>query len=813
MSEPIRRPDRARSAPRARRLRALCALPLLAAAASGSWSSRAFAAEPGQTLDQAQFTLANVDKSIGDIEKAVAAAKFEERSPEARLLDGELVLRGKDYERAAIIFSEVIEKFATHQTVVPDAMMMLGETYYESKEYLSARRAFRRIVDRVGEPRFASYQARALERLVDIALRTQTYDALDEVFAKMSQLPPQSIESGIAYARGKGLFVRNDWAGARTALQSVAPQSRVYPQARYLLGVIAIKEAAPAGATVAASRGRFTQAIEAFRQAAALPRDTPEHAHVGDLAWLAIGRLYYETEQYLEAADAYTKVERESPEFGTALYELAWVYVRVGDADRAQRALEVLAVADPNGSNIADGTLLRADLMLRAGQFDKALALYQGVRAQYDPIREKVDAFLLSTSDPAVYYDKLAKEQLEQLDQSTLLPPLAVQWAREAENGPSAFAVLAGAQSSRKMLRQASGLVDKLGMILAAPNRVRAFPELRVGEEKALAMMNSITRARGAVGETLDAVEAPEVGPELAKVRDERRALQARLARLPVGDSDFSSREDQAQRQWNTLSQRLQQLTLQVDGMHAIINGLRRAIAEGSQHGVVRDPASVERFQIELGQNEHDLGLYRQMIAEMRRLVEAGKLQVGFGDQRFVEDADLRSAFRRALGDEVRLAAGGAGGREAVAWAQRAAPLLAQAEASDARLDAAYADIERRVEQRAGEVKQILDAETQNLARYATTLDTLDAEARLVVGQVAMKNFGIVRDRLKEIVLRADVGVTEEAWELREEELGRVRRLQLERSRSEQQLNEELREVLDDMGEPDKGAAPPGGQK
>jgi hypothetical protein len=67
-----------------------------------------------------------------------------------------------------------------------------------------------------------------------------------------------------------------------------------------------------------------------------------------------------------------------------------------------------------------------------------------------------------------------------------------------------------------------------------------------------------------------------------------------------------------------------------------------------------------------------------------------------------------------------------------------------------------------------------------------------------------MRNFQLVRDRLANIVLRADVGVTEQAWELREEELTRVKNLQLERSRSEQQLNEELREVLDDMGETTK---------
>ena len=42
------------------------------------------------------------------------------------------------------------------------------------------------------------------------------------------------------------------------------------------------------------------------------------------------------------------------------------------------------------------------------------------------------------------------------------------------------------------------------------------------------------------------------------------------------------------------------------------------------------------------------------------------------------------------------------------------------------------------------------------------------------------------------------VGITEQAWEVREEELARVHNLQTERAREEQLLDEELREVLDD---------------
>ena len=83
---------------------------------------------------------------------------------------------------------------------------------------------------------------------------------------------------------------------------------------------------------------------------------------------------------------------------------------------------------------------------------------------------------------------------------------------------------------------------------------------------------------------------------------------------------------------------------------------------------------------------------------------------------------------------------------------------------------------------------------------YTVRLDQLDGQARTVVGEVAMRNFGLVRDRLRNIVLRADVGITEEAWEVREEQMTRVRNLQVERAREDRLLKEELNEVLDDSG-------------
>jgi hypothetical protein len=477
------------------------------------------------------------------------------------------------------------------------------------------------------------------------------------------------------------------------------------------------------------------------------------------------------------------------------------VYVRLGDVERAQRALEVLAVADPNGQNIADGSLLRADLMLRAGQFDKSLKVYDGVRTTYDPMRAKVDAFLGSTSDPAVYYDKLSQEQLDALDSSSLLPPLAVQWARDAEDGPAAFAVIDDVNQCKELIKQSNEMIEKLNAVLSSPNRVRAFPELKAGEEKALSLLNRIGLARLSLGQGMDDVDDGPLSGEIASWRAKRRSLEKRLALLPATEADFQERDNQATRQWNTLSQALQRANLQVDTLQATINGLRRVLREGPAVGNVRTPQDIARFEAELSQNEHDLALYRAQMDALRKMVSAGRVQVGFGDQRFVEDAQVRLAYREALGNEVRLAGAGAAGQKLQAYAARVSPLLRTAEETDAKVDAAMAELEHEVDKKTQEARDLVSRETRNVVEYGITLDKYDSEARLVVGEVAMRNFGLVRDRLRNIVLRADVGITEEAWEVREEQMTRVRNLQVERAREDRLLKEEMNEVLDDSGD------------
>ncbi len=785
----------------------------IATAISGS----AFALSASEAQGRATLVVQGVESQLTSAPPE-SKLTIKPPTPAERVAAGDMLLRNKDYDRAIEALSKVIELYRqgkAPEAAYADASLLIGEAYMSTKQYLSARRHFRDILDNGAKSPYDGFVGKALSRLVDIALRTDDLAGLDYVFERLSRLPTTDRTGSLAYARAKALYAKKDYAASKASVNAVPAGSPYTAQAQYLLGVVLLKEAlaqaptapvagAPAAGAAAAPTAppdaRFVQAVEQFRKVTRIPATTPDQEHVIDLAWMAIGRLFYETNNYLDAVEAYSHVGRNSPEFSTTLYELAWVFVRLGDYSRAQRALEVLTITDPNNLELADGSLLRADLMLRSGDFQNALNLYRNVREHFDPIRKSVDDFLASTSDPAVYYDKLTADEATMATE-TKLPKVVMEWAREQAEDQHVFGMIDDVTRSRDLVKRSRKLAVKLDAVLSVPTRAKAFPELRNGIQYSMSLMNKLAKARLTLAEGMDDVGKAQPGGELGRVRAERRALQKRLAWLPVTDGDFLRRDDSGDRQWNKVSQVLQSLTVEADKLAAIVNGLKRVLKEADQYGVTADATSRERFKLEIEANERDLQGYNKRIEEYRDAVDNGRAQIGFGDQRYVDDDDVRKKFRELFTREVSLVASGQDSGDAGDYAKGIQSLLGRIDIDEQRLEASRAKLEKQALEEAQALRAKIAAELVSLETYAQNLDSLDQQARLLVGEIAMKNFALVRDRVKSIVLRADVGIVQQAWEVREEQRVRVRNLQRERSREEQNLNDELREVLDDSEE------------
>jgi TolA-binding protein len=793
--------------------------------AAGWWAAIALAsAVPGAAAAQ---DLEAITREVTSIEGSADALTREDtdlgdrRSPtyvEERLIDGQLFYQLQDYVHAAIIFTDLVENFASHPAF-PDAQFLLADSLFRAGDYFGARSQFQVVIAHASEARFAPHVQRALGRLIEIAIHTRDFSGIEEVFAQLSRLPPAEIEATTTYFRAKYLYsravpteelLRRDpgsavatgsvggaggiGAGgrpaarpevdvarleeARQAFTAVPENSPYYPQALYFIGVIH---------TV---REQYPQAIEAFARVLRTEASTDEHRVVAELAYLALGRLYYETDQLEQAIEAYQAIPRTSTRFDVALYEIAWVYIRLGDSTRAERALEVLAVAAPDSRYIPDGQLLRGNLLLRNGRLDDAYEVFRAVATEFGPVRRELDEMIADHSaDPVGYFRELVAQNLESFDVSAFLPPLAQRWAEIEGDMDRAMSVLEDLAEARRMVHDTTNLVARLEAALATPNIVVVFGDLRIQSERNTALRNRLSRTR----RDLIAIEARagRGSSEVEEVRSRRRELERFLDEMPTSDEDFAEMDHEVLGRIRRMERDLSRMETELYGAEAVITATQLYLERHAGEG---DAAGEEAVRTELARHHSQVADYRAQIEALRVEVASARLQVGVGDDRFERHAALRAEYAELVEREHAL---GGGDERIEALYRRVSAVERSLDAHDGRLEAA-------ARTRATEMARQVEEESVRIEGYRTALAELEAEAEEVVGAVAYTNFRAVQHRFYDLVLRADVGRVDVTWARREEHRSRVEMLTRERSRDIQALDDEFAEIMDESGGDDE---------
>lgn len=719
---------------------------------------------------------------------------------EERLTDGELYYRLQDYDNAIILFTDIVDNHPQHRAY-PDALYLLADSLFRAGDYMGARRHFITVVDRSDELAFRPFAHQSLGRLIEIAIHTRDFEGIEGHFDRLSRLPSAEVEAATTYFKAKYLYNRavptedvlraqadgatsgapaqidmNRLDQARQLFEGVGRGSPYYLQARYFVGVIFTL------------RATYPQAIEAFRRVLQAPATSDEHRAILELTQLALGRLYYETDQLDQAIEAYQGVSRTSSNFDVALFELAWVFIRQGDSTRAERALEVLSVATPDSRYIPDGKLLRANLLLRNGRFDDAESVFREVREEFGPVRREIEEMLGSHADPDAYFRELVRANMTHFDANQFLPESARRWVDLDDDMNRAMGVLSDLSQARRLVEQTHDLVVRLAAALAGGNRVNVFGDLRRHRQGTVALRNRLSR----VQKELIAIEGeslPGGTDELRRVREDRRRIERMLGGMPTSDEDFHVRDDQLNGRYQALQRELGKLNVEVMGIEARITATRQFLA---QSGAELDAEANESLRSEVEAQEQAVQAYREQIVQLQRLVEAAQLQVGVGDARYERDAELRTEYEALLQRERQLLAA-AGVRRP----REMDRLFAQVADIQGTLDRHDALINTVADERSERMKVVIEEESAKLGTYRERLAELQGETETVVGGITMNNFNKVKQRFYDLVLRADVGRVDVAWARREEHRMRVDLLNRERSRELQAMDDEFQEIMD----------------
>ena len=718
---------------------------------------------------------------------------------EERLTDGELYLRLEDYLRAAILLTDIVEHYPTHRAY-PEALFLLGESLFFADDYLGARRRYAQVIDRGAEPTFSPYLQPSLSRLIQIAIHTRDFRDVDSYFSRLDAIPSSTLSVTTAYYRAKYLYNRavpvDDVPNVpvSSATRGV-DQGRLEQARKGFLGI-------PSGTafslrakyfvgTIHTLRGEYLDAIAAFRSILGHEPANEEEGEILELTYLALGRLYYETEQLEQAVEAYRAVEQTSAQFDQALFELAWTYIRMGDAIQAERALEVLSVAAPDSPLNADGKVLRGDLLARNGRYDEAEVVFDEVRATFGLIRDELAAKRSEHLDLHAYFRDVVRENLDNFDIDDFLPESARRWIELEGDYARALEVLADLSEAKQLVQETNELAERITAALSAPNRISVFSDLRRQRERTTGLRNRAARARGSLIEAESQARGNRAG-QVTPVRTRRREVQADVMKMPVDTEDFVDRDMERLGEFRAAERDLHGLRIEILGLEARIVASRAGLP-----AIDPKKADPQALAAQLAEHEDEIKGYEEQLTWIRRRLEVGRLHVGVGDKRYQADDVERNTFTDLVGRERQLA--GSGGPQFDEAFSRVAALERLFDQRDAELAAV-------VKRRVAEMLTTVAEETANLRRYRSALGSLEGEAEDVVGAITYLNFNRVHDRFYDLVLRADVGKIDVSWARREDHRVRIDTLTRERARELQALDDEFRDVMDESqggeGEP-----------
>jgi TolA-binding protein len=720
-------------------------------------------------LEQVDKQLRNADENIRFVETQFTqrAEPSDEEAKLRRFSDGEIQYLLGDWTAASVLFYDLVSdpRFRANPRYA-DALFYLSDSLLQQQNFIGAKLYLRELLALPPTERYKE----ALARYLTVASRLNQFDGIDEYIDQARKLSGGELPPELAYVYAKWLFQRTDLKNEERiarARASFEPLTRsniriVRLQSAYHLGVLSVQA------------GDFTDAIARFRELAALPVNTAEEVRIRELCNLSMGRLLYETGALDEALDRYSEIPGESESFVDSLYEISWTHVKRGDFERAKNAIDIMLLVDPESPLAPDARLLQGHLLL--------------------------DELLTRTQDPVAYFDNLLSRSGRTLDLSTLLPPVALRYARTQEEVAGAVALITDLDSGRQGVGEARELATRI--IQALEERgLETFPELQEGYTRADAVESGLTR----VEQVLVAVEtsavlehlSPEERKQLEAVRQEREKLAQRFALLPTTQREVEERRQRMQSQVDELDREAFRLGYELQSLTAVATAVRKWV-EDTRAERQTDPTEEVAF---LGQLQAEADTLQELQSELERT------RARLADERsavatYVAGEELiRQQFYEVLQRERLLVASFAGRlpEDVAALMARVQEVRERTDTLRARVTTAKSVLRAQLERRGRIILDKVQAEQRLLGRYDTEVAAVSGDARNLVGRIAFDSFRRVRQQFYDLVLKGDVGRVDVAFTRKQDKTVEIQKLSAQKDKELRALDRDFKEVLKEI--------------
>ncbi|MGE0868661.1 MAG: tetratricopeptide repeat protein [Kofleriaceae bacterium] len=703
-----------------------------------------------------------------------------------RLVDAQLLFSLGDYDTAALALFDLASKPGADQET---ATYYLGESLFQKGDKGAARSYFAQVAKNTA----SKYYQPSLQRLVEIAI------VQGDVTDGESYLAALDRSAAGLYIRGKWAFAQGKLDDAMTYFRDVPKDSEYDMQAAYFTGATYVAKKDAAAATEL-----FTALIDRKPKSA-------KDRRVIELAQLALGRLFYERDQMGKSIDAYLMIDRHSDLFPDALYEVAWVYVKSKQYDKALRALELLSQSSPESSRTATLRILEGNLrvrkaqMIRAAQvegtlgdeakqdpaveYDKAAKVFAETHDLYDPSYRALVQMIETKSNPEPFLAQIAGRSSGVFQIAPPLPEAAVMYLRDEPTVQRSVVIETDLGEIEANIAEAEATIARLEAVIAMHDRSAVYPVLASRRNRIGAIQDELIKLRGALHD-----KAGNAGELTAT----RKQLAAQYAAMPSPEQAFADRVTEERGQYDTIEQAAAEIRGALDSSQAMAVALRKYASDPPVEGATPLAADLKTSIDEtLGAAASEAAAIDAELIEIQRELTLGRDLAGVGDESVTRAREARRQLKAALDAEQR-------SLNASAQADRAMKLADQLEQIEKQIDSL-------VDQGLETTKGTLASARTDAAAYKQELAEYQVESRSLGGTALAASFAAVKDKIYDIVIRSDVGSVDVVWSQTEDTDDELKRLQLLRARELKQLKDEFKGILDEGTPPPAPPKPPTG--
>lgn len=708
-----------------------------------------------------------------------------------RLTDAEILYLLGDYPRASILLFDLTRDVYGQEPLYNKALYYLGESQFQMGNDIAARDSFDKLVAR----RDREHLSDAIKRLIEIADRTRDWSGIDQKVALLHErgrLPPS-----IAYINGKSLLRQGKLGDVETVVRDVPRSHPVWPKSYYLLGVAELR------------LGQLDRALGIFEELSKVPNTYDDARLLRDLSKMNAARIRIEQGRLADAVDAYQDIPRSSPYFEESLYEITWTYVRAAHRatskqerekayNEALKALEILLLSETGTTLAPEARILLGNILLRLRKYDEATEAFNEVVQRYEPVREELAKLAANVTDPAAYYEDIVERSRAG---GGLLPPLAVKWAAEQRELKQALGVVKDIDQGETWIAESQAVIDKLLTILQSDQRASFFPALHDAHARLLEIDNNLVSMSHRLLELERGIVKGELDPArraaLEKVLEERARLEPAYRQLPKKREDYEGRLESMKGRMQDLQRSAFRLKWEVEEMRRSVVALDQWLADNAASLPKKDEeqirSRVDQARREVAELETLQGVLEGEIAKEKSLLT-------LSTEEQAREEELRARYAATLEQEKNILDVGAA---AVVGEER--KLLEEIAQQREVLSRYHVDLEafkgrlaKVVNEKSYDIKAKLLQEQASLEQHAQAIQSARADAKRVVGEIAIDSLRGVEEDFRNIVLRGDVGIIDVAWSLKEAKTHQISRRVNEQRRELAILDNEYQGIMEE---------------